>query len=76
MCILLSLLLGSVALKQSEDRYGTDLLPFFLDDTRCNGSESNLLKCLPHHNCDVDNNGRHENAGVICLRKGIGINEA
>ena len=27
-------------------------LPFFLDDLDCDGSESNLLECLPNHNCN------------------------
>jgi hypothetical protein len=46
------------------------ILPFFLDDVGCNGSESNLLDCLPHHNCDSYRLDL-ENAGVQCLRKGI-----
>ena len=40
-------------------------LNFVLDDLGCNGSESNLLECLPQHNCRTD-----ETAGVRCLRKG------
>jgi hypothetical protein len=52
------------------DWYGPSTLSFFaLDDVGCNGAESNLLHCLPQHNC-----GFHvhdpENAGVQCLRKG------
>ena len=43
-------------------------LPFILDDLGCNGSESNLLECLPQHNCGYYSD---ENAGVRCLRKGI-----
>ena len=53
--------------------FGVDdasVLPFFLDDMGCNGSESNLLECLPHHNCGTFARGR-ENAGVQCSRKGI-----
>ena len=42
--------------------------PFVLDDLGCNRSESNLLECLPKHNCGLSND---ENAGVRCLRKGI-----
>ena len=43
--------------------------PFFaLDDVGCNGTESNLLDCLPQHNCG-QNRGA-ENAGVLCFRKG------
>ena len=48
--------------------YGPSALPFFaLDDVGCNGSESNLLHCLPQHNCI----GNSENASVQCLRKGM-----
>ena len=51
------------------DWYGPSTLSFFaLDDVGCNGSESNLLDCLPQHNCGMDR-GR-ENAGVQCLRRG------
>ena len=49
--------------------YGPSTLSFFaLDDVGCNGSESNLLDCLPQHNCDKRGT---ENAGVQCLRKGM-----
>ena len=49
------------------DWYGPSTLSFFaLDDVGCNGSESNLLDCLPQHNC-----GMIENAGVQCSRKGM-----
>ena len=47
---------------------GTTELDFILDDLGCTGSESNLLECLPQHNCGTSTN---ENAGVRCLRKGI-----
>ena len=48
---------------------GSSSHPYFaLDDVGCNGSESNLLHCLPQHNCG-QNRGA-ENAGVLCLRKG------
>ena len=51
--------------------YGPSELSFFaLDDVGCNGSESNLLDCLPQHNCGMRGPG-FENAGVQCLRKGI-----
>ena len=51
------------------DWYGPSILSFFaLDDVGCNGSESNLLDCLPQHNCIRNNDA--ENAGVQCLRKG------
>ena len=42
-------------------------LPFVLDDLGCGGFESNLLQCLPHHNCG---SSKDESAGVRCLRKG------
>ena len=61
-------LLGVEAVTQS-DQFGTSALPFHLDDVGCNGSETNLLDCLPQHNCVVG--GDTENAGVQCLRKGI-----
>ena len=64
--------------KQSTpDWYGPSTLSFFaLDDVGCNGSESNLLDCLPQHNCGMDRDGTGndkgtENAGVQCLRKGM-----
>lgn len=41
-------------------------LPFVLDDVGCNGTETNLLECLPQHNCQPK-----ETAGVRCLLKGI-----
>ena len=41
---------------------------FALDDVGCNGTESNLLDCLPQHNCGLNRGA--ENAGVLCLRKG------
>ena len=46
--------------------------PFFaLDDVGCIGTESNLLDCLPQHNCNKNRGA--ENAGVLCLRKGEAI---
>ena len=49
------------------DWYGPSTLSFFaLDDVGCNGSESNLLDCLPQHNCDKRGT---ENAGVQCFRR-------
>jgi deleted-in-malignant-brain-tumors protein 1 len=54
--------------------YGASTLSFFaLDDVGCNGSESNLLDCLPHHNCGVESLSNTENAGVQCLRKGMDL---
>ena len=38
---------------------------FALDDVGCNGTESNLLDCLPEHNCGMNRGA--ENAGVLCL---------
>ena len=52
------------------NQFGTSTLPFVLDDVGCNGSESNLLDCLPQHNCQAAG-PKSENAGVHCLRKGI-----
>ena len=50
--------------------HGSSTLSFFaLDDVGCNGSESNLLDCLPQHNCGMNRGA--ENAGVQCLRKGM-----
>ena len=40
-------------------------LPIVLDDLGCNGNETNLLECLPQHNC----NELTESAGVRCLLK-------
>ena len=48
-------------------QFGTSVLPYILDDVGCNGSESNLLDCLPQHNCLI---GR-EDAAVQYLCKGI-----
>ena len=47
--------------------FGGSTLPFLLDDVGCNGSENNILDCLPQHNCDLS---YFENAGVQCLREG------
>ena len=45
-------------------------LQFILDDLGCNGTESNLLECLPKHNCMQN---PPEEAGVRCLRRGTVI---
>ena len=42
-------------------------IPFFLDDLGCTGSESNLLECLPLHNCRAS---LLEDAVVTCLNGG------
>ena len=56
--------------QSAPDLYGPSTLLFFaLDDVGCNGSESNLLDCLPRHNCGMSRGT--DNAGVQCLRKGI-----
>ena len=55
---------------QMSNTGGSNVYPnFALDDVGCNGTESNLLDCLPWHNCGLYNRGA-ENAGVQCLRKG------
>ena len=59
-----------VATESVPNQFGTSTLPFLLDDVGCNGSESNLLDCLPQHNCQAVD-PKNENAGVHCLRKGI-----
>ena len=57
--------------QSAPDWYGPSTLSFFaLDDVGCNGSESNLLDCLPDSNCDPERRGT-ENAGVQCLRRGM-----
>ena len=59
-----------VHMQSTPDLFGPSMLSFFaLDDVGCNGSESNLLDCLPQHNCGMDRGT--ENAGVQCLRKGM-----
>ena len=55
--------------QSTPDWYDPSSLSFFaLDDVGCSGSESNLLDCLPQHNCGVRMN-KAENAGIQCLRK-------
>ena len=61
----------AINMESTPDWYGPSTLSFFaLDDVGCNGSESNLLDCVPQHNCKFDDRGT-ENAGVQCLRKGM-----
>ena len=61
-----------INMKSIPDWYGPSTLSFFaLDDVGCNGSESNLLNCLPQHNCGTGSDKLIENAGVQCLRKGM-----
>ena len=73
--IIIIIISGAEAINNNRapDWYSPSTLSFFaLDDVGCNGTESNLLDCLPQHNCDsMDKN--KENAGVQCLRKGIHI---
>ncbi|MCG8624554.1 MAG: hypothetical protein MJE68_21485 [Proteobacteria bacterium] len=58
--------------QSAPDWYGPSTLSFFaLDDVGCSGSESNLLDCLPQHNCGAGNVKGTENAGVQCLRRGM-----
>ena len=59
---------AGVASESVPNQFGTSTLPFLLDDVGCNGLESNLLNCLPQHNC---NRTDPENAGVHCLPKGV-----
>jgi hypothetical protein len=59
--------------RSAPDWYGPSILSlnfYALDDVGCNGSESNLLDCLPDHNCGRNRGTGAENAGVQCLRKG------
>ena len=49
---------------QKSNTGGSNVYPnFALDDVGCNGTESNLLDCLPWHNCGLYNRGA-ENAGA------------
>ena len=59
--------IGHEKLSPYDDSTSASTLPFILDDLGCNGSESNLLECLPRHNCMSLSS---ENAGVRCLYKG------
>ena len=63
------IIIGAKAVVMSE-LFGVSALPFFLDDVGCSGSESNILDCLPQHNCHINTDGTQEAAGVQCLRKG------
>ena len=73
---MMSTFLGAQALATPSDRSqlyiasdNTDnTIPYLLDDLGCNGSETNLLDCLPQHNCMAH---IEENAGVKCLREGL-----
>jgi hypothetical protein len=62
----------AINMESTPNWYGPSTLTFFaLDNVGCNGSESNLLDCLPQHNCGVKRG--EENAGVQCLRKGMDL---
>ena len=64
----------AINMDSTPDLFGPSTLSFFaLDDVGCNGSESNLLDCLPHHNCGTGTDKDAENAGVQCLRKSMDI---
>ena len=66
--ITLNFTLGAVVITNQFVAQDSSALPFILDNVGCNGSESNLLDCLPEHNCDSVTG--LENAGVQCSRKG------
>ena len=66
--ITLKFYLGAVVIANQFVVQDSSALPFILDDVGCNGSENNLLDCLPEHNCDSV--AGIENAGVQCSRKG------
>ena len=62
---------GSVAVVGGDNQHtfmSSTELDFILDDVGCTGAESNILECLPDHNCGTTS--IDENAGVRCLRKG------
>jgi hypothetical protein len=70
----ITIITGAQAVEHSGLKFGTNVsayFPYLLDDVGCSGSESNLLNCLPDHNCISDAVGLLEDAGVQCLRKGI-----
>ena len=48
-------------------RDNIESIPYVLDDLGCNGSETNLLECLPAHNCYVSHS---EDAIVSCGPRG------
>ena len=66
LCIQIGAKVGMAAQFETD----TSLAPFLLDDLGCNGSENNLLDCLPQHNCVSNQFGQTESATVSCLRKG------
>ena len=60
---------GAETIIQKSDTVDSNAHPnFALDDVGCNGTESNLLHCLPQHNCGMNRDA--ENAAVHCLHKG------
>ena len=62
--------LGAVVITNQFVAQESSAFPFVLDDVGCNGLESNLLHCLPEHNCGGVGGLDLETAGVQCSRKG------
>ena len=51
--------------KRSSIRYGEGFGTILLDNLRCSGEESSLLRC-PHNSVGVSNCNHNEDAGVVC----------
>ena len=68
MCYLMYTLLASITADTVDNNIERSL-DYVLGDLGCNGSEKNLLECLPRHNCGLSS-GIDEDAKVTCARKG------